>query len=169
MRRRLCAVVFAALIPLIGFPPILGNSPQIQQPAKKRIEMTTAKGTFDVKITPLQPHDKTDGPFPGRMFIDKQFHGDLEGSGKGEMLAVMNETRDSGTYVALERVRGTLQGKQGTFVFHHRGIMDHGSQDLQISVVPGSGTGELKGLAGEFKLKVVEGKHLYEFNYSLPQ
>ncbi len=126
----------------------------------------TARGTFDVKLTPLEPHDKTDGPFPGRMFIDKQFHGDLEGTSKGEMLADMNEAKDSGTYVALERVNGTLNGLRGTFVFHHRGIMDRGKQDLQISVVPGSGTGELKGIAGEFTLKIAEGKHFYEFNYS---
>ena len=71
-----------------------------------------ASGTFDVKITP-QKDEGIGDPTIGRMSIDKQYHGDLEGTGLGQMLAGMAaEVKDSGAYVAIERVRGTLQGER---------------------------------------------------------
>jgi hypothetical protein len=123
-------------------------------------------GTFEVKLTP-----QTDGPdaIPGRMTIDKQFHGDLEGTSKGQMLTAGTEVKGSAGYVAIERVSGTLKGRSGTFIFQHTGTMNRGVPHLTVTVVPDSGTGQLVGLAGNFTIKIDEGKHSYDFEYTLPE
>ncbi|RZJ32418.1 MAG: DUF3224 domain-containing protein, partial [Brevundimonas sp.] len=97
----------------------------------------------------------------------KTFHGGIEGTGEGEMLGIMGPEQ-SGAYAALERVRGTLDGRTGTFALIHRGVMDKGAQELLITVVPGSGTGELTGLTGVFHLTIEGGEHRYNLEYSLP-
>ena len=67
----------------------------------------------------------------------------------------------------MERVTGTLGGKKGTFALQHNGIMNRGTPSLTISVVPDSGTGDLIGLSGKMTIKIKDGKHFYEFEYSL--
>jgi hypothetical protein len=127
-----------------------------------------ASGTFDVKITPQKDEGVGDTTI-GRMSIDKQYHGDLEGTGLGQMLAGMaTEVKDSGAYVAIERVRGTLHGRSGSFAVHHRGVMTRGAQDLVITVIPDSGTDGLTGITGTMTIDIREGKHFYGFDYSLP-
>ena len=127
-----------------------------------------ASGTFEVKLAPLAD-DKGQGSTLGRMSIDKQFHGDLEATSKGEMLTAMTEVKGSAGYVAIERVTGTLHGHKGSFVLLHRGIMTGGGQELLLTVVPDSGSGELVGLAGKMDIKIAEGKHFYEFEYTLAE
>jgi hypothetical protein len=129
---------------------------------------TRASGTFEVKITPLAVEDKANGSSLGRMSIDKQFHGDLEGASKGEMLTAVTETPGSAGYVAIERVIGTLHGKKGSFTLQHSGIMKKGAQQLSLIVVPDSATGELAGLEGSMEIIVAQGKHSYNFDYILP-
>ena len=129
---------------------------------------TLAKGTFSVEIKPQVEPNTAEGVSLGRMSLDKRFEGDLVASGKGEMLTALTPTKGSAGYVAIERVTGTLQGRSGSFVFQHSGTMDHGAQRLSITVVPGSGTGALAGISGTFKINITEGKHFYEFEYSLP-
>ena len=125
-----------------------------------------ATGPFDVKLTPQD--DKLD-PALGRMIIDKQYHGDLEGTGKGTMLTGGTDTKTSGVYVAVEKVSGTLKGRKGTFILHHTGIMDRGKPQLSINVAPDSGTGELTGIAGKMNIIIdKDGKHSYDFEYTLP-
>jgi hypothetical protein len=58
---------------------------------------------------------------------------------------------------------------KGSFVLQHTGTMTRGAPELGITVVPDSGTGELVGLAGKMTIKIVEGKHFYEFDYTLPE
>src|SRR5271165_4091355 len=100
------------------------------------------------------------------MSIDKQFHGDLEGTSKGEMLGAMTEVKGSAGYVAIERVTGTLNGRSGTFVLQHSGTMTRGTQHMTITVVPDSGTGGLAGISGSMTIIIKEGgKHFYEFEY----
>jgi hypothetical protein len=130
--------------------------------------MARAQGTFDVKLAPLPAHDTTEGSPLGRMSIDKHYHGDLEGTATGEMLTGMTRVKDSGVYVAVERVTGTLAGRRGSFMLHHTGIMDRGAQKLSITVVPDSGTDQLTGLAGTLNIVIKDGKHFYEFDYTLP-
>lgn len=122
----------------------------------------SASGSFEVNLKP----DPAGAEF-GRMTIDKQFHGDLEGTSKGEMLSAFGTVKGSAAYVAIERVTATLHGRSGTFVLHHRGLMDRGQQTLTVDVVPDSGTGELEGLTGTMKIIIAEGKHSYEFDYAL--
>jgi hypothetical protein len=146
---------------------------QTQSPvAKARPKETTltklAKGTFEVKMAP-QTDDKVGDPTVGRMSLDKVFRGDLEGVGRGQMLAAMTDVEGSAGYVALERVAGKLDGREGTFALQHSGTMTRGTPHLVITVVPDSGTGQLAGLAGKMSINVADGKHSYEFEYTLAQ
>lgn len=126
-----------------------------------------AKGEFTVAIRPLELEGAA-GSKRGRMTIDKQITGDLIATTRGQMLTAMTAVPGSAVYVAIEEVSGTLHGRSGSFVLHHRGVMDGGAQALSVSVVPDSGTGELSGLRGEFQIRIEEGKHFYTFSYSLP-
>jgi len=126
-----------------------------------------AKGSFTVEMKPQADPDTADGVSPGRLLLQKRFEGDLAATSQGEMLTAMTPVQGSAGYVAIERVTGTLHGKSGSFVFQHSGTMTRGAQELSITVVPDSGTGELAGLAGTFRLQIVEGKHLYEFEYEV--
>ncbi|HEU0297950.1 MAG TPA: DUF3224 domain-containing protein [Longimicrobium sp.] len=122
-----------------------------------------ASGTFEVKLTPLDSEG-----VPARMSIDKQFHGDIQGASKGQMLAAMTGVEGSAGYVAMELVTGTLAGRSGTFVLQHSGTMNRGAPSLTITVVPDSGTGELAGLEGTMTIEIVNGQHSYELEYTLP-
>jgi uncharacterized protein DUF3224 len=126
-----------------------------------------ASGTFDVKLSPQPTDDKGEGTTLGRMSIDKQFHGDLEGTSKGEMLTAGTSVKGSAGYVAIERVSGTLQGRSGAFALQHSGTMARGAPQLTITVVPDSGTGQLAGLAGKMTIDITDGKHFYELEYTL--
>lgn len=143
------------------------TQPLIAAAFQKGPAMSHAIGTFEVKLVP-QPDGKGD-PSLGRMTIDKQFHGDLEGTSIGQMLTGMTEVKGSAGYVAIEKVNGTLKGRAGTFILQHSGSMNRGVPQLAIAVVPDSGTGQLAGLAGNFTIKIADGKHSYEFEYSLPE
>jgi hypothetical protein len=128
---------------------------------------THASGTFDVKLSPLTTSDTTEGSPLARMSIDKQLHGDLEATSKGEMLAAGTAVKGSAGYVAIERVTGTLHGRTGSFVLQHSATMTRNTPELSITVVPDSGTGELVGLAGKMLITITNGKHSYEFEYTL--
>jgi hypothetical protein len=128
---------------------------------------TRATGTFDVRLTPRKPDDEVEDSGIGRMSIDKQFHGDLTAESKGTMLAAGTATKGSAGYVAIERVEGTLHGRTGTFVLQHSGTMTRGVGQLSVTVVPDSGTGGLVSLAGSMAIIIADGKHSYEFDYSL--
>ncbi|MGE5110299.1 MAG: DUF3224 domain-containing protein [Acidobacteriaceae bacterium] len=128
-----------------------------------------ATGSFDVKVIPQKPDsDVAEAAGLTRMTIDKQFHGDLEATSKGEMLASRPDAKGSGGYVALERVTGTLNGRRGSFVLQHSATMTRGVPNLSITVVPDSGTDELTGLSGKLNIIIgADGKHEYEFEYGM--
>lgn len=135
---------------------------------KGTVTMTRrASGTFEVKMTPQASEDKAD-PGLTRMSIDKQFYGDLAATSKGQMLAAGSGAKGSSAgYVALERVSGTLDGHSGTFVLQHSGTMTRGTPELSVTVVPDSGTGQLVGLSGKMIINIADGKHSYDFDYTL--
>ena len=126
----------------------------------------SAKGTFEVKLSP-QVDGEEAGASLGRLLIDKRFAGDLVATSRGQMLAFRSGVEGSAGYVALEHVEGTLAGRAGGFVLQHSGTMERGAQQLSVTVVPDSGTGELEGLAGRMRIAVAEGRHSYEFDYTL--
>ena len=102
------------------------------------------------------------------MTISKTLHGDLEGTSQGDMLAANTTVEGSAAYVAIERITGTLAGRTGSFVLQHSGTMTRGAPHLLVTVVPDSGTGDLAGLTGTFGIIIADGKHSYDFEYSLP-
>ena len=166
-RFRAGAVVLAGVCLCLGqgspvYPQTPPQGPNVEP--KGGVVANHATGTFEVKLSP-QPAGADAGL--GRMSIDKQFHGDLEGTSKGEMLTAMTEVQGSAGYVAVERVTGTLQGRSGTFVLQHSGVMTRGTPQLTITVVPDSGTGQLTGLSGSMTIQVADGQHSYEFSYSI--
>jgi Protein of unknown function (DUF3224) len=136
--------------------------------------MTTshrAIGSFNVQMKPQgESAAVPDGVTPlGRMSLDKVFSGDMAGSSSGEMLTAMTPTAGSAGYVAIERFTGSVHGKRGSFVLQHSGTMSkrHGQQ-LSIKIVPDSGSDALRGIEGQFLLKIEQGQHHYELEYTLP-
>lgn len=122
-----------------------------------------AQGIFSVDVHPISP-SPAEGL--GRYSIDKQIHGDLEATSKGEMFSGGDPRKGTAGYVAIEVVTGTLGGKHGSFALQHFATMDAGGAKMQVVVVPGSGTGELKGITGTFTINIDKGQHSYEFEYT---
>lgn len=136
---------------------------------KAKVIKMVAKGTFEVKMTPLAGEENVGDASIGRLGMAKKFSGDLAGTSKGQMLGSQSEAvKGSGGYVAMESFKGTLNGKKGGFLLQHTGTMQGGKFDLNVMVVPDSGSGELTGIAGTFKIIIEGDKHKYEFEYSLP-
>lgn len=130
----------------------------------------TAKGEFEVKVLPQPAEANVGDAMIGRLSIDKTLTGGLTGVSKGQMLGSQSETEPGkGGYVAMERFVGTLDGKKGSFLLQHIGTMDANGAVMDIAVVPGSGTDELKGIVGKFVIKMDGKKHTYEFTYTLPK
>jgi hypothetical protein len=130
---------------------------------------TKANGDFSVKRTAQTwdgPQAEGDATL-GRFWLEKEFQGDLQATSFAMMLSAGGVEKGSAGYVAIEKVNGSLQGRKGSFVLQHNGTMSRGNPALTISVVPDSGTDELTGLCGEMKINIADGKHSYEFEYSL--
>ena len=126
-----------------------------------------AAGEFTTKTRSGETTDTVENIALARTIIDKVFQGQLDATGVVEMLSAGGGAPGSAGYVAIERVTGTLDGHVGTFVLQHTGTMTRGEAQLAISVVPDSGTGELKGISGTMKIVMGEGKKSYEFDYWL--
>ena len=124
------------------------------------------KGTFEVKVASVA-EDKAEGLTLCRFSLAKQYHGELEATGEGEMLTGSTTVQGSAAYVAVERVTGMLSGRSGSFLLQHAGTMNRGTPSLAITVVPDSGTGDLAGMTGGMNIVIADGKHFYELEYSL--
>jgi len=162
------AIIFSVITSAGSIAQTQAHSPQPTSAQKAAPMSKHATGTFDVKLN-VQTDDKIGDPTVGRMSIDKVFHGDLEGTSKGQMLSTLTEVKGSAGYVAIERVTGTLQGRTGSFSLQHNATMNRGVPELNVIVIPDSGTGQLVGLAGKLNIIIApDGKHSYEFDYTLP-
>jgi hypothetical protein len=159
---RLLIIALAVLSLTGASTAALAQSASPAQPA-----LHHAKGAFEVKMVP-QEQDKAEGSTLGRLSLDKIFHGDLEGVGKGQMLTIMSDTPGSAVYVAVERVTGSLNGKAGSFALAHQGVMRGESRQLTVEIAPDSGSGALKGIAGRLTIDASGGQHLYDLEYTLP-
>lgn len=126
--------------------------------------MAKASGTFAVKVSPQAP-DEGDTSGVGRLLLDKEFQGDLAATSRGQMLAFGTAVDGSAGYVAMEQVKGSLNGKNGSFALQHFGKMTRGTPELNVTVVPDSGTEELTGLVGKMQIIIADGSHAYEFEY----
>jgi hypothetical protein len=125
------------------------------------------QGTFEVTMRAEPDPDVEEGVTLARMRLEKRFAGPLTGTSQGQMIAARTAVEGSAGYVAIERFTGTLDGKSGTFVLQHSGVMTRGARSLTVTVVPDSGTGELQGLAGRMDIQIVEGQHRYELDFEL--
>jgi len=135
------------------------------QSKQGKVMTNRASGTFEVKMSPQEADMSV-----GRMTIDKQFQGDLVGTSKGQMLMASSDSvKNSAGYVAIEKVTGTLNGRRGSFYLQHNGVMTRGVGELTITVIPDSGTDQLVGLRGKMNIIIADGKHSYEFEYTLAE
>ncbi len=157
----LCLIICLTMAANTQVKPVAGKASQNTKSMTK-----LAKGTFEVKVTPLAAEENVGAPTISRLSLDKTFTGDLTGTGKGQMLGIGTEVKGSGGYVAAERINGTLEGKKGTFALQHTGTMQGDKYEMLITVVPDSGTGELTGITGKLKIVIENGKHFYELEYS---
>jgi len=131
------------------------------------VSVMIAKGTFSVKMSGEPPYDEVDGVSLSRASFDKEFSGPLTACSQVQMLAARTPVANSAGYVAVERIVGSLEGKEGSFVVLHLGLMTRGADQLTVVVVPDSGTGALAGLAGTMTIDIVDGQHHYTLDYSL--
>lgn len=158
----------AMLLASLAFAPAAATPPSMALTTNGTTAMTQhARGPFDVKLVP-QDEDAGPGSTLGRLSLNKVFHGELDATGKGQMLTVGTDTPGSAVYVAIERVTGTLHGKAGSFALVHKGLMRGSERQLTVEIVPDSGTGALKGIAGSLNIEITGGKHLYDLAYTLP-
>lgn len=122
-----------------------------------------AHGTLEAEIKPLA----TPG-IPGNtcFSINKIIHRDLDATTKGEMFSAGDHKSGAARYVAIEVVTGELAGRAGSFVLQHFATMDANGLNMNVKVTPGSGTSELKGIEGTFRIIISNGKHTYDFETS---
>ena len=108
-----------------------------------------AKATFGIKSWDEKTYNEIDeGPKLTRASVTKSYQGDVDGEGKLEYL-MMYRTAGSASFMGLERVTGSVGGRSGSFVLQHSGTFEDGVAKVTLSVVPGSGTGDLRGMSGE--------------------
>ncbi|HEV7351946.1 MAG TPA: DUF3224 domain-containing protein [Brevundimonas sp.] len=164
-RGRLAVLLLAlALAVVVGWTLRAGPA----RAAQEETAMSHAIGVFRPQLTPRGEGQTASDLTLDRMGLTKTFTGDLEATGEGQMLTGAAPQTGMHVYVALERVEGVLHGRRGAFLLAHRGVMDPNGQNLSIEIVPGSGTGELAGIAGALGLRIVDGVHHYDLAYTLP-
>jgi hypothetical protein len=163
-------LIASACVAVLGL--LAASVAQTPTTQKGTLVSTHATGPFDVKVTPQLQEENVGDPTVGRMTINKTFHGDLEATSKGQMLTAATEVKGSAGYVAIERVTGTLRtpagARTGSFALQHTGTLTRGTPELSVTVVPDSGTGQLVGLTGKMNIIIADGKHSYDFEYTLP-
>lgn len=160
------------LVLLFAAASVGAGEASAQQPAKEQSMQqpmtTTVRGPFEPTIKPTAPDAWADGAVMGRNTLDKVYHGPLEAVAVGQMLYAMGTVKGSAAYSAIERVTGTLDGRRGSFLLQHTGVMTRGAQSLVLTVVPDSGTDELTGLEGSMQIEIEGKAHRYVFAYRLP-
>ena len=129
--------------------------------------MQSACGTFEVKTLPQPAEEAAGGEAIGRLFLDKQFHGELAAKSAGTMLGARSAVQGSAGYVAIEKLTGTLKGRAGSFLLQHFGLMTRGAMEQRVEIIPDSGTGELTGIAGSMTIRIEGGTHHYQLDYDL--
>jgi hypothetical protein len=159
------SICYCALPMLLSVPGMPAHATELQS---RETTMHQAKGMFDVKLDSQPPdNDAARSAGIGRMSLDKRYRGPLEATGAGEMLFSGDGTQ-SGAYVAIEKVSGRLDGREGSFVLVHHALMNRGTPEAwTVTVAPDSGTGGLAGLSGTLAITIADGEHRYDFRYTL--
>jgi hypothetical protein len=122
-------------------------------------DRTHATGRIEVKTYEPQPYDEVaDGPNLVEIHVTETFSGDIEGEGSVRFLQAIRDD-GSASFVGIERVSGSIQGRQGTFLLQDAGTLEGNLVKGDWFVIPGSGTGELSGLRGEGSFEAELGQH----------
>jgi hypothetical protein len=130
--------------------------------------MTSTIGRFDLTRWDEEVIDDAEGAKLVRVSDSKTFEGGIAGTSDAELLRALAQ-EGSAAYVGIERVRGEIDGRKGTFVFRHSAAGSAGGGDSRVDVVPDSATGDLRVLRGALSIvKSAEGEHTYTFDYELP-
>jgi hypothetical protein len=126
----------------------------------------TAKARFAIKSWDEKPYGEgQDLPKLTRASVAKTLTGDIEGEGRVEYLMAYRAD-GSATFVGLERVVGRIGEKSGTFVLQRTGVFENGLAKEAYTVIPGSATGDLRGLQGDGHSAVGHGlEHPFELSY----
>lgn len=105
----------------------------------------------------------------GLASMEKNFTGDLEGRAETTFLGFLDEAQSTGSYTAIESVSGTLKGSSGTFnMMHTSSMIDNKITAKFLTIVPGSGTGDLKGITGSGAIEIDDdGTHRLVLDYEL--
>ena len=123
--------------------------------------MPIARGSLDVTMESEPPFLEQDGLRLNRNVVCKEFSGDVVGTSEAQMIGAFTGTPGSAGYVAIEHFEGSVDGKSGSFVLQHSGIMNRGDAQLTVVIVPDSGTGELVGISGALEIDSDDGQHSY--------
>lgn len=130
--------------------------------------MKSAQARFAITSWDESPYGEgQDRPRLTRASVTKTYTGDIVGEGQVQYL-MMYRSDGSATFVGLERVVGRIGGKTGTFVLQRTGTFEDGQAKESYSVIPGSATGDLQGLAGDGSSAVGHGlEHPFTLSYEL--
>lgn len=109
---------------------------------------TRAEAKITVTHSDARPYDQTVSPALIEIRLTETFTGDIEGESTVQALQVRRDDR-SASMVSMQRVRGRLGSRRGTFVLQGTEIVAAGQIKATWFVVPGSGTEDLSGLRGE--------------------
>lgn len=139
---------------------VVGSS--VADQSEKEETVMSASGTFEIRLTP-----KEDAEAPaGRMLIEKTYLGDMTGSGVGQMISKRIE-KGAAVYFAIEEFSGAVKGKSGGFTLLHKGHMNQESQSLEVTILEGSGRGELQNISGSMLIVQDGSGHRYELTFEL--
>lgn len=125
-----------------------------------------AKGSFEVKSWKEEAYSELEGqPKLARAEVVYAYHGDFEGEGSIEYL--MCYSQDTIAYfIGYEQVTGRLGECSGSFVLQHNGTYEGGAVKDTLTIVPGSATGELRGLVGSGNCGG-DGQALFTLDYKI--
>ena len=128
----------------------------------------TANARFAINHWDEKPYSEGEGePRLTRASVTKTYTGDIEAQAQVEYL-MMYRGDGSAAFVGLERVVGRIGNKTGTFVLQRIGTFDSGQAKESYHVIPGSATGDLRGLRGDGGSAVGHGmEHPFTLNYEL--
>ena len=128
----------------------------------------SADGTFTIDSWDEETDEAGAGATLARARVTKTFTGDLAGTSTTDLLLCRTQVDTSAAYVGFERFTGVLAGRSGTFVLHHSATSDASGATLTWSVVPDSGTGDLRHPRGQGQITVdAGGGHAYTLDYDL--
>lgn len=130
--------------------------------------MAIASGALRVTTEAEPPFLEQDGNKLSRNIVRKEFSGGMVGTSEAQMVAVYTGTPGSAGYVAIEHFSGSVEGRSGSLVLQHSGIMAKGEAELIVRIVPDSGIGGLTGISGTLEIDNSDGVHSYVLDYELP-